>query len=458
VNATLRELRGFQIWNGGFSYWPGSVHESPYASAYAMYVFVQARKSGYSLNQQMFNRGVEYLKGVLRWPDNMPAYPYTYTSWAATKTLILYTLALVGQPEPSYYETYFKNLDRIPLFAKATLLKAISVSTKNKKMMQTITTNLLNSIKVNPTSAHFEEPNVRGLEWCWSSNTRTTAIILQALLASDGFTENKADLPAKIVKWLMEQKRLERWNNTQENVYVVEALATYFNKYENVEPKFRAEILVAAQSVLSRMFEGRSLKTERVARELDKFEKGKELQLQMRKEGSGMLYAGVRMSYYPKDQPRPADEGIAVTKAIEPLNAEGRPAEKTFAAGSLMKVTLHVITPQQRNFVVVEDPLPAGLEAVNTSLQTESSELRRMLADIQSQESGGRWWGSFNHHEFRDDRVMLFADQLEAGVHTFSYLARATTMGRFGLSATYVEMMYEPEVFGNTGSTTIEVK
>ncbi|GAI63868.1 unnamed protein product, partial [marine sediment metagenome] len=31
------------------------------------------------------------------------------------------------------------------------------------------------------------------------------------------------------------------------------------------------------------------------------------------------------------------------------------------------KVTLSVITPQERNFVVVDDPLPAGVEVINTS-------------------------------------------------------------------------------------------
>jgi uncharacterized protein YfaS (alpha-2-macroglobulin family) len=77
---------------------------------------------------------------------------------------------------------------------------------------------------------------------------------------------------------------------------------------------------------------------------------------------------------------------------------------------------------------------------------------------MSSQQERGEWWGSFNHRELHDDRVLLFADQLAAGVHTFTYLARAITPGTFQMPATYVEMMYEPEVFGRTGSATIEVK
>ncbi|MBI5474170.1 MAG: hypothetical protein HY961_17685, partial [Ignavibacteriae bacterium] len=459
VTSTLREFKTFQTYNGGFSYWPGDGRDSPYASAFVVYVVAQARRNGYRVNEDMFAGGVEYIKGVLRNQDNMPNYPYSYNSWAGTKTLVLYTLALIGQPEPAYYETYLKNLDRIPLFAKANLLKAISASTKNKQMMQAITTNLINSIKLNPSSAHFEEPNAKGLEWCWNSDVRTTAIILQALLETKGFPGDKADLPAKVVKWLMLQQKSGRWDNTQENVYVVDALATYFKRYEKDEPKFKAEVSVAGKAILSKMFSGRSLKIEKTSQALTMFEEGKELLLQSKKDGPGILYVGVRMAYYPKSPAQLRDEGIAVLKTMEPLRqTESKWDGKTFAPGTIVKVTLRVVTPQQRNFVVVDDPLPAGLEAVNTSLQTESSELGQMLASIQSEEQGYRWWGTFNHHELKDDRVLLFADELTTGVHTFTYLARATTFGKFLMPATHTEMMYEPEIFGHTSGGQIEVK
>ena len=58
----------------------------------------------------------------------------------------------------------------------------------------------------------------------------------------------------------------------------------------------------------------------------------------------------------------------------------------------------------------------------------------------------------------RDDRVLVFADWLAQGKHTFTYLARATTYGRFELPATKAEEMYAPEVFGNTGNQTVVVE
>ncbi len=106
---------------------------------------------------------------------------------------------------------------------------------------------------------------------------------------------------------------------------------------------------------------------------------------------------------------------------------------------------------------MVDDPLPAGFEAVNLNFETESSEAARQLGDAQSRDDE-YWWGGFNHVEQKDDRVLLFSDDLFAGVHTYSYLVRATTYGTFSMPATYTEQMYDPDVFGRTTSRTIVVR
>ena len=48
--------------------------------------------------------------------------------------------------------------------------------------------------------------------------------------------------------------------------------------------------------------------------------------------------------------------------------------------------------------------------------------------------------------------------RLSEGLHEYTYLVRATTAGTFMTAPTHVEEMYEPEVFGRTGSVVIEVK
>jgi uncharacterized protein YfaS (alpha-2-macroglobulin family) len=58
----------------------------------------------------------------------------------------------------------------------------------------------------------------------------------------------------------------------------------------------------------------------------------------------------------------------------------------------------------------------------------------------------------------RDDRVVLFADRLPAGVYEYTYLARATTYGSFVVAPTKAEEMYHPETFGRAATTRLHVR
>jgi uncharacterized protein YfaS (alpha-2-macroglobulin family) len=59
--------------------------------------------------------------------------------------------------------------------------------------------------------------------------------------------------------------------------------------------------------------------------------------------------------------------------------------------------------------------------------------------------------------EMHDNRVLLFADSLRAGIHTHRYLARAVTFGDFAFPGTKAEEMYAPEVFGRSSEHSVKI-
>jgi len=71
-----------------------------------------------------------------------------------------------------------------------------------------------------------------------------------------------------------------------------------------------------------------------------------------------------------------------------------------------------------------------------------------------------RWWFGtwYDHQQLRDDRVEVFADRLGAGVHEYSYLARATTPGVFIAPPARAEDIEAPEVFGRSASATLTIR
>ncbi|MGQ9852420.1 MAG: alpha-2-macroglobulin family protein [Candidatus Oleimicrobiaceae bacterium] len=451
IAQTLGQFRAYELPDGGFSYWPGERHAAPFVSAYAMYALVEARAHGYQIDEQMLKRGLSYLREFLRQKADSSPVAFPERAWLASKALAAYVLARAGQPDHAYIDYLYEQRARLPLMGKALLLRTLSATGSAKERQQVMVDALLSAIRVDPTTAHFEEEDPGDLVWIFHSDVRTTAVALQALLeARGGFA-----LDHKVVQWLMAQRKNGMWRTTQENLHVLLALARYFAIYEKEPADFTAQIQVAGKRLLSEVFAGRELGTRRATLSLEQLPRGRLLPVDVAKSGKGQLYYGLRLNYCPSVTPPSRDEGLAVLKVITPLSPPfAEPL--SFAPGALLKVELKVIAPQGRTFVVVDDPLPAGLEAVNVSLQTAAAEAEQM-AQLAPDVWRDNWWGSFNHVELHDDRVLVFADYLRAGVHTYTYLARATTVGDFGMPPTVAVQMYEPEVFGRQAGARVRV-
>jgi len=108
--------------------------------------------------------------------------------------------------------------------------------------------------------------------------------------------------------------------------------------------------------------------------------------------------------------------------------------------------------------VVVDDPIPGGLEPVNRDLATSST----VDADKgKYKAAGGSWWfkfsdwssynvsrWSFYHKELRHDAARFYSDYLPAGNYLLSYTAQAIAEGTFIKMPVHSAEMYDPDVYG----------
>ena len=129
-------------------------------------------------------------------------------------------------------------------------------------------------------------------------------------------------------------------------------------------------------------------------------------------------------------------------------------------ARSRVRVKLTMVAPSRRYHVALVDPLPAGLEALNPALKTTGAippgpdpTVAVMGAPgLGGPRHGGHWWiwfrPWFDHQNLRDERVEAFGALVWEGVWSYSYVARATTPGRFVVPPPKAEEMYSPETFG----------
>ncbi|OQY46189.1 MAG: hypothetical protein B6242_08475, partial [Anaerolineaceae bacterium 4572_78] len=96
----------------------------------------------------------------------------------------------------------------------------------------------------------------------------------------------------------------------------------------------------------------------------------------------------------------------------------------------------------------VEDPIPAGTEVVDISLNTTSIIGKAPEVNRSDRRNGWGWWW-FSHTELRDERAVLFATYLPKGTYEYTYQIRASIAGEYHVIPTHAEEMYFPEVFGH---------
>jgi hypothetical protein len=267
----------------------------------------------------------------------------------------------------------------------------------------------------------------------------------------------------------MQRRTHGHWPSTQDNAAVVEALSAFHTAYERVAPDLAVAVRVAGRTMIEAGFRERSTRAVQEAWPLERVvaaadtaasrDPRETVPIDLEARGAGRLYYSVLLESY-AEGPQPArTRGLAVERLLEPIDRDGTPTAPPLAAGEtvtldggdFVRVTLRLTSAVDRNYVVVDDALPAGLEALNPAID-------RARGAMLSGSGRQHWWGSWNHTETHDDRVVLFADFLKRGEHTFTYVARATTPGTFVHPPVAGELMYEPEVNGRTASGTLIVR
>ena len=121
-----------------------------------------------------------------------------------------------------------------------------------------------------------------------------------------------------------------------------------------------------------------------------------------------------------------------------------------------LQVRLTLIVPHNLYYVYLEDPLPAGAEAIDASLLTSSR------GDVRPGLVRNGWdfywgWWYFGHTQLRDEKTVLFAETLPAGSYAYTYQIQATTAGQFHVMPSHASEFYFPEVWGHSNGQLFSI-
>lgn len=335
------------------------------------------------------------------------------------------------------------------------------------KQVDTLRREIESRLRVGANEVDVDEADSDKLSVLLDSHARTLAMVLRSLLAADPHHPLAARMARRL---LALRKDTGAWRSTQEDAWSLMALADYRRLQESGSSDRTVRVMLGGSELLKSEFPRGSMREDKVTVAPDVLaEKGGPLAFEV--SGEGTVHFAAELRYATAALPaRARDEGLFVQKyvrgvaASEVQSALATIPKKTadaVGAGELVIVDLLFESAEPRDQVVVDDPLPAGLEALDYGIDTTSQAARDAEGtrdDTKTVWLGTTFRAADSRREVRDDRVLTFYRHIEPGMYRVQYLARATSIGTFVVPPTRIEAMYAPEVYGRTAASTLVVR
>ncbi|MHC4164400.1 MAG: MG2 domain-containing protein, partial [Planctomycetota bacterium] len=353
LRAGLQRLYNFQHYDGGWGWWKHD-QSNPFITAYVVYGLSLAQKADVEVDANVLRRAVQALQGHLQKADD-----------DETRAYLLYALSTAGVKAPAARNALADNLTKLPAATKAMVALVLHQDGEKREARRVLAALAKEAVEVG-AGAHWKGQN----KYRWTSHSvETTALGLQALLAIDP----DHALVKKVVTWLAMTRDGDHWVSTRQTAMVVYALAGYLARTGEREPDMTLTLQVNG----TRLFEKRVTKDN--WHEFDGTVKLTGAQLRpganmivLDKQGTGTpVYALYLKHFVRADKFQPSQGGVRIERSYTRVTqVAGKPKQVPLADGAVVKsgdeiqVTLKVLADRPHRYLIIEDPMPAGFEAV----------------------------------------------------------------------------------------------
>ncbi len=459
VSRDVQRLYSLQNLDGGWG-WCRSDESQPNLTAYALMALSTAQRGGFAVDATALSRAEQYLTKYLDKPVDAKA-GYAYNE----RAFVVFTLAEIGRNMTSRAVNLYEQRANLGQYGKAYLL--MTLSALKQPQAQALVSELSAAALPSATGTHWEEakPDYRTM----NTNTRSTALVVMALSRADP----KNAMLANAVRWLMTARRQGHWETTQETAWAVLALTEYMQASGELNGNYTYQVLVNGKLL------GGDNKVDKsnIDQPLTMTVPIKDLVLDAANEllitrgpGDGKLYYSANLQYYlPADSIPALNRGVIVGRQYYAVDqATLKPTGTAIASakvGDYVQVRLVIVAPTDLHYLVVEDAIPAGFEAVDTTLKTTSVAAQGGQLQQKGQPAATAatptylrpYWSYWAQSDVHDDRVDVYATFLGRGVYEYTYMMRASLAGEFRSLPARAWQTYAPDVMGRSEATTFQV-
>jgi alpha-2-macroglobulin len=440
ISLGIQKIQNEQKPDGGWGWWVESSYSDTFLSAYALLALTEAKEAGLAVSDMTITNAELYINGHLRRDNNIPLDTQAYMLLALKNSK---NGALKG-----YIDNLYANRVRLSTEGKAYLLRSMYTYGYDKKKQNKLKDELLSTMRKTATGVHWEDKN-QSAYYIMGNASSATAAVLESLLSVDPSNPLLPD----IARYFQASLRENSWSTTRATSTVLHSLVLYTKSRSDFGAHYKYGINLNGKawqnSTITKEDMGGIIK---LSKPLSVLKIGSPNKVVYTKNGSGNLYYTMNLRYFlPYTEMAPLERGITVIREYEDM--DGNLIKRNqIKAGSTIRVKLTIVINDTRHNVVIEDRLPAGLEANNENLKGSLTP-----PDTENRPSMGTYPLYYVRKEYRDDRVVFFTDKLLPGVYEAIYYANATTLGKYHRPPAQAYEMYMPDVMGHSDGGWFEV-
>ncbi len=454
ITEWVSQLQGLVKVDGGWG-WCYSERSNDWITAYALLALSKAELAGYRVDERIMAAAADYLDGQIKAPSEL-----TESSQVNKQAFLLYALAETGVDSSNEVDQLLAaRRALLDPYARGLLLLAYHLVGDVGQNRNSLIADLGGSVKLSASGAHWEavSQDIQNL----GSDVKGTAIIISALAQTD--PEN--GLLPLAVRWLMVARSGSHWQSTHETSWSILALTDWMSASGDLAADYEYLLNLNLAQVAAGSFtpaaasdsETVSLPVAELAQDsinyLD-FQRGL---------GAGNLYYTVFLnSYINAEMVAAVSRGITVNRSYYAADCDAEvqaclPIDH-IQSGSQVRVELSVTVAEDIPFVIIEDPIPAGTEALDPGLETTASAYGASAERTDEAYLPGYWgWRSFNSIEFRDEKVRFSAEYLPAGSYQYTYFLQAAIPGRYQSMPAAARAEFFPDIFGRSSGLLFTV-
>ncbi len=440
AGANLTRLLAFQRGDGGFGETLATRESDPFVSAYALDALLFARAHGVAVDTAAASRARAFMAAALANPGR-----FRWCADALCKAQLrfeaLWALAQAGDRRTDFLSDIVARSSSFDSATQIRLARYLLQTSGWQGQGAAMSDHAVQTLYI---TGRYAVANA-STRWGWlGSLVDAQAQILQLLIERRAPVEQLDGA----VRALVAQQCKCGWPTTTDTASALTALAAYA-RTERLGPA-TGKVTVGGATVATAPF-GATASSQTFT-----------LAASSLRGNAAVVHAqGGTVHYvllYTYDVPSDAPGELSAFRVVRQVTTPGSTAAPLatidlapaapldVTTGRVFDVGVRVIVDHPVDRIVIEDALPAGFEAVDTTFRTT---LKAVVPQSDS-------WEIDTQQIYRD-RVVAYAQHLDAGVYDVHYLARAVTPGSFRWPGAHAYLTAAPEQFGRSAATTLRV-